>query len=145
MPDIVIPKEYGYVIATFGASALYLFNLGIQTGLARKAAGVPYPYAYAEKSEAEKDPKKHIFNCAQRVQQNTLEMFPVYSIFLCIAGIRYPVYASAAGVWWLLNRIVYSRGYMSGKPEKRARGVLAYLGLFGLIGMSGSTVYHLLQ
>lgn len=63
MPEIVVPKEYGYVsyhecfddeywlhplqqqvLATFGVSALYLFRLGIQTGVARKAAGVPYPY-----------------------------------------------------------------------------------------------------
>ncbi|KAI7877189.1 membrane-associated proteins in eicosanoid and glutathione metabolism [Lichtheimia hyalospora FSU 10163] len=145
MPEIVIPKEYGYVLGTLGVSALYLFRLGIQTGLARKAAGVPYPYAYAERSEAEKDPKKHIFNCAQRVQQNTLEMFPIYTTFLLIGGIRYPVYASAAGIWYLLNRMIYSRGYMSGEPQKRARGVLAYLGLFGLLGMAGSTVYHLVQ
>ncbi|CDS10284.1 hypothetical protein LRAMOSA02960 [Lichtheimia ramosa] len=145
MPEIVVPKEYGYVLATFGVSALYLFRLGIQTGVARKAAGVPYPYAYAEKEEAEKDPKKHIFNCAQRVHQNTLEVFPIYSTFLLIAGIRYPVYASVAGAWFLLNRFIYSRGYMTGKPEKRARGAFGYLGLLGLLGMSGSTIYHLLQ
>ncbi|KAI9264289.1 hypothetical protein BDA99DRAFT_481517 [Phascolomyces articulosus] len=145
MGEIVISKEYGYVLSTFAASALYLFSLGITVGKYRKDAKVPYPYAYAEKTEAEKDPKKNLFNCAQRVHQNNLELFPIYSTFLLIGGIRYPLYASYAGILYLLGRVVYSSGYRTGNPTKRLRGAFAYLGLLSLMGMSGSTLYHLVQ
>ncbi|KAI8149915.1 hypothetical protein BJV82DRAFT_585207 [Fennellomyces sp. T-0311] len=143
MVDIVVTKEYGYVLATYAASALYLFTLGIQTGKYRKAAKVPYPHAYASDEEAKKDPKKHLFNCAQRVHQNNLEMFPVYSTFLLIAGIKYPVYASGAGIFYTLSRLAYSAGYLTGKPEKRTRGAFGYLGLLALLGMSGMTIHSL--
>ncbi|KAI8150257.1 hypothetical protein BJV82DRAFT_573429 [Fennellomyces sp. T-0311] len=144
MGAIVLPQEYGYVLTTFAASALFLFGLGAQTGKYRRAAGVPYPYPYAEQSEAEKDPKKNLFNCAQRVHQNTLEIFPVYSTFLLIGGINYPVYASAAGVVFLLGRFFFSSGYLTGNPSKRMRGIFSYIALLSLLGMSGSTLYRIL-
>ncbi|KAI9498371.1 hypothetical protein BDB00DRAFT_800050 [Zychaea mexicana] len=144
MGEIVISKEYGYVLSTFTASALYLFSLGIQVGKYRRAADVPYPYAYAERAEAEKDPKKHLFNCAQRVHQNNLEVFPVYSSLLLVGGISHPVYASAAGAVFLIGRAVYSANYLSGDPKKRVRGAFYSLGLLALLGMTGSTLYNLL-
>ncbi|KAI9320681.1 hypothetical protein BX666DRAFT_1910246 [Dichotomocladium elegans] len=145
MSSVVIPQAYGYVLTTFAAGALFLFGLGAQVGKYRRAAGIPYPYAYAEKAEAEKDPKKNLFNCAQRVHQNTLEVFPVYSTFLLIAGIKYPVYASACGAIFWLGRFFFSTGYMTGNPAKRMRGAISYLGLLGLLGMSVNTLYSILN
>ncbi|ORZ02153.1 hypothetical protein BCR43DRAFT_465048 [Syncephalastrum racemosum] len=144
MSAITLSAEYGYVLATYAVSAFYVFTLGAQTGKYRRAAGIPYPYAYAEKAEAEKDEKKHLFNCAQRVHQNTLEVFPTYSAFLLIAGIRHPVPASIAGAVWLVGRYFFSSGYLTGDPSKRMRGVIAYAGLLGLLGMSVHTIYSLL-
>ncbi|KAI7885640.1 membrane-associated proteins in eicosanoid and glutathione metabolism [Lichtheimia hyalospora FSU 10163] len=145
MVAIELPHEYGYVLTTFAASAFYLFTLGAQTGKYRRAAGVPYPYAYADKEEAEKDPKKNLFNCAQRVHQNTLEMYPIYSTFLLIGGIKHPVYASVAGVIFLVGRFFFSSGYLTGNPSKRMRGVFSYAALLGLLGMSVSTLYTMLS
>ncbi|KAI7857883.1 hypothetical protein BDC45DRAFT_565787 [Circinella umbellata] len=143
MAGILITKEYGYVLATAAGSALYLMYLGFQVGKYRRAAGIPYPYAYAERADAEKDPKKNLFNCAQRVHQNNLEIFPVYNTFLLISGVKYPVYASYAGIVFLLGRIVYSSGYLTGQPNKRLRGGFYGLGLLALLGMTGSTLYEL--
>ncbi|KAI9023070.1 hypothetical protein CLU79DRAFT_835043 [Phycomyces nitens] len=145
MSPIIVPSEYGYVLATSVVSGLYVFSLGIQTGFARKAANVPYPYAYVEQAEAEKDPKKHVFNCAQRVHQNTLEAFPLYTILLFIGGLEHPKISSAAGLFWVFGRIFYSRGYVSGDPEKRRRGGFGAIGLFTLLGTSVSTIYNLLK
>ncbi|KAI9259577.1 hypothetical protein BDA99DRAFT_538537 [Phascolomyces articulosus] len=145
MGAIVIPQEYGYVLSTLAASALFVFGLGAQTGKYRRAAGVPYPYPYADQADSEKDPKKNLFNCAQRVHQNTLEIFPVYSTFLLIGGIGYPVYASAAGAVFLIGRFFFSSGYLTGNPSKRMRGVFSYIALLALLGMSGSTLYNLLK
>ncbi|RCH94059.1 Microsomal glutathione S-transferase 3, partial [Rhizopus stolonifer] len=122
MVALLIPSEYGYVLGTATFSALYLFFLGAKTGGARRAAGIPYPYMYAEKSEAEKDPKKNIFNCVQRVHQNTLEIFPVYQTLLLIGGLKYPEISSACGGIFLLGRMIYGNGYSTGDPSKRLRG-----------------------
>ncbi|CAO3648076.1 unnamed protein product [Mucor hiemalis] len=145
MTAIVIPSEYGYVLGTAVISALYVFSLGIKVGGARRAAKVPYPYVYAEKSEAEKDPKKNIFNCAQRAHQNTLEILPIYNTLLLVGGLKYPEISSAAGALFLLGRIVYTSGYVTGDPAKRTRGAFGYLGLIALLGTSASTIYSLLK
>ncbi|CEJ00593.1 hypothetical protein RMCBS344292_14645 [Rhizopus microsporus] len=101
--------------------------------------------AYAEKSEAEKDPLKNIFNCAQRAHQNTLEVFPVYSTLLLIGGLKYPEISAAAGLVHCLGRQVYASGYSTGNPDKRTRGAFGYLGLITLLGTSSLTIYHLLM
>lgn len=100
---------------------------------------------YAEKSEAEKDPKKNIFNCAQRAHQNTLEILPIYNTLLLVGGLKYPEISSAAGALFLLGRIVYTSGYVTGDPAKRTRGAFGYLGLLALLGTSASTIYSLLK
>jgi glutathione S-transferase len=100
---------------------------------------------YAEKAEAEKDKKKHIFNCVQRVHQNSLELFPVYSTLLLIGGLKHPEVSAGAGVVYILGRMVYSSGYATGEPKKRVRGAFYYLGVLALIGTAGSTIYNLLK
>lgn len=100
---------------------------------------------YADKSEAEKDPKKNIFNCAQRAHQNTLEILPIYNTLLLVGGLKYPEISSAAGALFILGRIVYTSGYVTGDPAKRTRGAFGFLGLVALLGTSASTVYSLLK
>lgn len=101
--------------------------------------------AYAEKSEAEKDPKKNIFNCAQRAHQNTLEILPIYSTLLLVGGLKYPEISSGCAALFILGRIVFTQGYVTGDPAKRTRGAFGYLGLIGLLGTSAATVYSLIK
>ncbi|KAI8975520.1 hypothetical protein BDF20DRAFT_822741 [Mycotypha africana] len=145
MTAIVIPSEYGYVLAVAVASTLHLFSIGFKVSGARKAAKVPYPYAYAERSEAEKDPKKNIFNCAQRAHQNSLELFPIFSTLLLVGGLKYPQLSAGAGAFFLLGRMFYVNGYVSGEPSKRMRGIWGMFGIATLLGTSCATVYHLLS
>ncbi|KAL9549806.1 hypothetical protein MBANPS3_005025 [Mucor bainieri] len=145
MTALTIPSEYGYVLGVAVASALYVFSLAPKVGAARRAAKVPYPYVYAEKSEAEKDPKKNIFNCTQRAHQNTLEILPVYNTLLLVGGLKYPEISAAAGVVFLLGRIVFTSGYTTGEPAKRTRGAFGYLGLIALLGTSVASVYSLVK
>ena len=63
---------------------------------------------------------------------------------MLISGIKYPVYASYAGIVFLLGRAVYSSGYVTGQPNKRLRGGFYGLGLLALLGMTGSTLYELI-
>ncbi|KAJ2955050.1 hypothetical protein NQZ79_g8879 [Umbelopsis isabellina] len=145
MGAITIASEYGYVIATGIASGIFVTYLGIKVGGARKAAQIPYPYMYAEKSEAEKDPKKNVFNCAQRAHQNTLEGYPIFLTLLFAGGISAPVVSAAAGVVWILGKLFYAQGYSTGDPKKRMRGSFGYLGLFTLLYTSGLSAYTLLN
>ncbi|EIE90138.1 hypothetical protein G6F46_006711 [Rhizopus delemar] len=145
MGALIIPSEYGYVLAVATLSVLHLVTLTIKVGKARKAANVPYPYAYAEQSQAEKDPLKHIFNCAQRAHQNSLEIFPIYSTLLLIGGLKYPCISSAAGLVFLAGRAVYASNYSTGKVEKRTRGGFYAAGLAALLGTTSLTIYHLLM
>ncbi|KAL1934730.1 hypothetical protein VTP01DRAFT_6912 [Rhizomucor pusillus] len=144
MPALVVPSEYGYVLAAAITGGLQLTWMGLRVGKARKQAGVPYPYVYAEKAEAEKDYNKHLFNCVQRVHQNSLENFPIFAILLLTGGLRHPLVSAGAGAVYLLGRFAYAFGYYTGKPEKRARGAFAYLGMLTLLGTSISTCYNLL-
>ncbi|KAI8337420.1 hypothetical protein BC941DRAFT_425227 [Chlamydoabsidia padenii] len=147
---IVVPSEYGYVLAVSAVSALQLAWLAAGVGAARKKAGVPYPYVYAEKSEVEKtdgekDKAKHLFNCAQRAHQNTLEYFPVFNTLLLIGGISHPEISAGAGAVYLVGRIAYAIGYKTGEVKKRSRGSFGYLGLLTLLYTTGSTIYSLLK
>ncbi|CAO3587559.1 unnamed protein product [Absidia cylindrospora] len=142
---ITIPTEYGYVLAVSAASALQLVWMSVSVGGARKAAGIPYPYMYAEKSEAEKDSAKNVFNCVQRVHQNTLENFPVVTTLLLIGGINHPELSAGAGAIYLFGRVLYASGYKSGDPKKRLRGSIGYIGVLTLLYTTGSTLYHLLK
>ncbi|KAJ3075621.1 Microsomal glutathione S-transferase 3 [Podochytrium sp. JEL0797] len=136
--SIMIPNEYGYVIAVGALSTLYPVILGGQVGGARKRAGVPYPHMYATQAECKEDKKKYLFNCFQRAHQNLLENYPQFLFLLATAGINHPIAASGAGIVWLVGRVLYASNYQTGDPAKRNSGVawIHYLGLLALMGMS---------
>src|SRR5580704_15865132 len=82
------------------------------------------------------------FECAVRVQMNTLEQLPVFLPLLWLATIYFsPAFSMAylpwlppvLGVVWIIGRILYKTGYMAA-PEKRSNGFLiAGLALVGLL------------
>ncbi|SAM01174.1 hypothetical protein [Absidia glauca] len=143
--SIVVPSEYGYVLAASAANALHLGWLALGVGAARRKAGIPYPYLYAERSEAEKDKVKHLFNCAQRAHQNTLEMFPLVNTLLLIGGLCHPKLSASASALYMFGRILYAWGYKTGNPDSRFRGLISYLGLFALMYSTGSSLHTLLK
>lgn len=83
------------------------------------------------------------FDCAFRVQMNTLEHLPVFIPLLWLATFYFGFFPMAAlllGIVWVAGRILYMNGYMRG-PEKRGPGfgvcavaevLLLILALFGI-------------
>lgn len=64
------------------------------------------------------------FECALRVQMNTLEHLPVFIPLLWLTTIYFgyfPMAAPALGVVWIIGRALYMDGYMKA-PEKRGPG-----------------------
>ncbi|KAI8066773.1 hypothetical protein BC940DRAFT_301517 [Gongronella butleri] len=141
--EIVVPREYVYVLGVCAASALQLVWMSAAVGAARHRAGVPYPNLFADAKEAEKDEKKHLFNCTQRVHQNTLENFPIFSTLLLIGGLEHPKASAIGGAVYLLGRFGYAIGYRTGKPEKRMLGVFGAAGLVTILYTTGSSLYQL--
>jgi glutathione S-transferase len=134
-------NHLGFPLAVAISSTFVLQWMGFKVMKARKAAGVPYPYLYADRVDADKDRKMYVFNCAQRAHQNTLENYSTFLLLLGIASIQHPFYAGISGTIFLLGRIAYAIGYCTGDPAKRQRGSFGYLGLLGLIGLSISSAY----
>ena len=79
------------------------------------------PNAYVTHAEAQEDPHKFAFNCAQRAHANYLEHQPQVVIPMLIAGLRYPLLSAAAGVAWCIARVMYTLGYVKNK-KKQGRG-----------------------
>lgn len=77
--------------------------------------GIGYPNAYATPEQAAADPAAYRLNCAQRAHANYTENLGPFLANLLVAGLRFPVYAAAAGVVWLVARVVYTKGYTSDK------------------------------
>lgn len=99
---------------------------------------------YAEESEAKKDKKKMIFNCKQRVHQNTLEGYTSFMVSLMVAGARYPVAAPVLGLIWCAGRLAYSYGYTSGDPSKRMYGAWGHIGDLGLLGLNVKMAFDMI-
>ncbi|KAG0254286.1 Microsomal glutathione S-transferase 3 [Mortierella polycephala] len=145
MVAITLAPEYGYTIAASVFSTVVVTVLAIKVGSYRKVAGVPLPNMYADDAEAKKDKKKMIFNCKQRVHQNTLEGFSSYLLSLMIAGISYPKASAGLGLVWCLGRMAYSYGYTSGDPNKRSMGAFGHIGELGLLGLNAKIAYDLIM
>ncbi|RGB26958.1 hypothetical protein C1646_769776 [Rhizophagus diaphanus] len=145
MVQIEISKDFGYVISTGFASVILVTYLGFKVGQARRLSGYPYPYVYATKEECDKDQKKLLFNCYQRVHQNTLEFYPAFLFTLVAGGIKHPILSSVAGGIWILGRIFFASGYYTGEPKKRTRGFFGYIGSLILLGTTISSAISLLS
>jgi len=132
---LIIPDRYPFVVAA-GVSTFWVTQWqGFLVGRSRKAAGIKYPQAYAEKAEVASSKAAMVFNCAQRAHQNTLETIPHVLFAILFSGLRYPTIAASLGGVYALGRILYTRGYMSGNPDNRGKkgGFLAPLSTLGLL------------
>nr|XP_039269786.1 microsomal glutathione S-transferase 3-like [Styela clava] len=121
-----VPKDYGYVLLAATASWGTCMWMAKNVADGRKKYGVPYPRMYSDTEDT--------FNCIQRAHQNTLEFYPSFLFFLSTAGLERPRFAASCGLLWCLGRVVYAKGYYSGKPEKRNYGGFGNIGYLGLIG-----------
>ncbi|KAI1318112.1 Microsomal glutathione S-transferase 3 [Mortierella claussenii] len=144
MTTITLAPEYGYVVAVSVVSAVLVLFFGARVTNYRKVAKVPLPFMYADASECKEDHQKYIFNCYQRVHQNTLEGFSAYLATLLLAGIEYPIASAALGGVWCLGRIFYYIGYTSGNPSARMMGAFGHIGEVGLLGLTGKFAYDLI-
>ncbi|GAB1605167.1 microsomal glutathione S-transferase 3-like [Argonauta hians] len=124
----LLPGGYGYVVLVAVASIFLLQWMGFQVMKARKKYDVQYPTMYSKDST--------MFNCIQRVHQNTLEGYPIFLMLLGFAGLFYPVASAIFGTVWIAGKLAYAKGYYTGDPEKRRAGALSYLGLLPLLGMT---------
>jgi len=138
--SFTVPNEYGYVILAATSTFVLSIVHGVNTGKFRKAAGIPYPTAYASNEDAKARQEAYVFNCAQRAHANFTENQLSVVAPLLIAGTRWPIAAAVLGGTWTLGRYLYMVGYC--KPELgangkgRYRGSIQYVGLVGLLGMT---------
>ena len=82
------------------------------------------------------------FECAVRVQMNTLEWMPIFLPLLWLATLYFSPAMSMAylswlppvlGLVWIIGRIIYKTGYMTA-PEKRGTGfMIAGVAAIGLM------------
>lgn len=111
-----------YVLAV-AASSLFINTYHfVLTARARRASGIKLPNAYATHEQAEKDPKAHAFNCAQRAHSNFTENYTPFLGALLISGLRFPVPSAVLGAAFVFGRVWYAAGYTSQGPKGRSKG-----------------------
>jgi glutathione S-transferase len=127
------PVVLSSALVTILAIVVY-FYMGVLVGRMRHKHGVQAP---AMSGHPE-------FDCAFRVQMNTLEHLPVFIPLLWLATFYFsplPLIAPVLGLVWVVGRVLYMQGYMAA-PEKRGPGfglsaiaelVLLLLSLYGII------------
>lgn len=135
-----LPEEYGYVIFTAVGSTFVNMWMAINVGKARKQYGIKYPIMYSDENGGD-----NVYNCIQRVHQNTLEGYPQFLMLLFIGGLQYPKISAVAGLVYYLGRIAYAKGYYTGDPTKRKYGAFSYIGLLTLLGNTVSFAAHQLK
>ncbi|WWC85738.1 uncharacterized protein L201_000604 [Kwoniella dendrophila CBS 6074] len=101
---------------------------------ARKAAGVKYPVLYVSEAEANADPKKMRYNCAQRAHGNTLENIPYVLGLFGFLSLWHPKLATIFFSHWIIGRFSYTAGYSTGNPSGRMSFIYKsqYISLLGL-------------
>ncbi|KAL1605227.1 hypothetical protein SLS60_004771 [Paraconiothyrium brasiliense] len=144
MVAIQVPADYGYVLFSIVSTFLTGTILGMRVGSFRKAAKVPYPFEYASYEQVQTAPAERkaqllAFNAAQRGHQNFGEnhLSTVGSLLIC--GLSQPKVAAGLGVFWSVNRILYSIGYTNWNQNGKGRyaGGLGLLVQYGLVIWAG--------
>jgi len=110
---MILPADLLSAVVTLLAIALYFF-MGFKVGQLREKLGIKAPATTGHPQ----------FECAFRVQMNTLEHLPVFLPLLWLATIYFgwlPWAAALLGVIWIIGRAMYMDGYMK-DPEKRGPG-----------------------
>ena len=85
------------------------------------------------------------FECAFRVQMNTLEQIVIFLPLLWLSNSYFammPYLTGALGLVWIVGRIMYATGYMA-DPSKRSTGFL--ISLVATAGLLITTVIGLVQ
>ncbi|RXW22573.1 hypothetical protein EST38_g3287 [Candolleomyces aberdarensis] len=138
MSDSLVPHGFGYVGAALLSTVFLLLGQTQVVSSKRRKSGIAYPQMYADKAQEKESKDALIFNCAQRAHQNTLEYIPAVYVTTIIAGLQYPVISASVCAGWVVSRIFYTRGYITGDPKKRVSVVygLASVGLLGNLFLS---------
>ncbi|XP_054707517.1 microsomal glutathione S-transferase 3-like [Uloborus diversus] len=124
-------------VSLVGTSSIFISLWhGIRVGMARKKFGIKYPIMYSDTN--------NVFNCLQRAHGNFLENYPQFLFTLLCGGLSYPKLSACAGVVYLLGRIAYAKGYSTGDPEKRYRGMFMHFGMLTLLFTTGHFAVSLL-
>ncbi|KDQ08884.1 hypothetical protein BOTBODRAFT_37580 [Botryobasidium botryosum FD-172 SS1] len=131
---LAVPANYPYVLLAVSAFPWLNIYQAVTVGRARKAAGIPYPEAYADRTVAAASADAMRFNCAQRAHQNTLESVPQVIFTTLLAGLKYPIFSASMGALWVFGRILYTQGYATGDPAKRNRGFFQSIASIVLAG-----------
>merc|ERR1711997_1100212 len=113
-PLMIDTPAFGYVLLVVVLTWILSFWQGMMVGRARKLYKVEYPAMYSDTEE--------VFNCYQRVHQNTLERVTVFLVMLIAAGLFNAKMAATFGFIWIAARVIYSIGYYSGIPKNRIVG-----------------------
>ncbi|KIK68645.1 hypothetical protein GYMLUDRAFT_154186 [Collybiopsis luxurians FD-317 M1] len=113
-----VPEGLPYVGVALLSSVFLVAGQIMIVGRRRKAAGIKYPQLYAEREQVEKSVHAFKFNCAQRAHLNTLEYLPLLYLTTCLTATKHPILAASLCGTWVFTRVLYTRGYVSDKPEK---------------------------
>lgn len=107
-------QTHGLVALVTLAAILVYFWMGLRVAGARRRSGIHAPSMTG-------DP---VLERTIRVQANTLEWLPIFlpSLWLFAVYWNDPV-AAAAGLVWIVGRILYAFGYVA-DPAKRGTGFL---------------------
>ncbi|CAI9110342.1 OLC1v1010349C2 [Oldenlandia corymbosa var. corymbosa] len=127
-----LPKEYGYVAIVLVLYCFLNMWMAVRVGQARRKYKVFYPTMYASEAE-NKDAK--LFNCVQRGHQNSLEMMPMFFVLLILGGFQHPVISASLGLFYIITRYFYFKGYSTGVPDKRLS-----IGIYGFVSLLGLTI-----
>ena len=112
----LLHQGYGYILLVVFATYMVAFVQGFLVGKAREKYKVELPTMYSDTEQ--------MFNCYQRVHQNTLERIPLFLAILLLAGLFNSIIAAVIGAIWVAGRVIYSVGYYSGVPNNRIVGSL---------------------
>ncbi|TEB38950.1 hypothetical protein FA13DRAFT_1724892 [Coprinellus micaceus] len=126
---VTIPEDFKYVGAVGVLNLWLLVKQHLDIMYWRGKTGIKYPQMYAEKAEMEASRDAHLFNCAQRCHQNTLENMPFVYVTAIVTGLRYPKLSAALTGAWVIGKWAFTFGYATGEPENRFNKIYAIGGL----------------